>query len=147
MVEEADLKLALKIARIWAVLLLAVSAHAAPAPATSLSTLETAITLEAGRSAPSVSKLNLSQVGAGWANHGAERLIDHVEIGGEIKALQWQYDASASRMGTDLVQFVYEASPLRLTWEWRVRAVSGPIEHTIQIQNLGPEEVWLPLSG
>jgi hypothetical protein len=30
-------------------------------------------------------------------------------------------------------------------WRWRARAEHGPIEHSVSIQNLGDEPVWLPL--
>jgi alpha-galactosidase len=43
--------------------------------------------------------------------------------------------------------FVYESSRphLRLKWEWDARAAFGPVEHHTTIENLGSEEVWLPM--
>jgi hypothetical protein len=32
-----------------------------------------------------------------------------------------------------------------VVWQWRARAGHGPIEHTILIQNLSQQSVWLPL--
>jgi hypothetical protein len=34
---------------------------------------------------------------------------------------------------------------LSLKWKWKARAAFGPIEHTITVENLGGEEVWLPM--
>jgi hypothetical protein len=58
-----------------------------------------------------------------------------------------QTDRAGSRFESTQIQLVYVAdSPrLRLVWEWQARAGHGPIEHTISIQNLSKEPVWLPL--
>jgi hypothetical protein len=59
----------------------------------------------------------------------------------------WRLDRSASRFGSNRIQLVYvtDSPHMRLEWQWRVRAGHGPIEHTIMIQNLSSETVWLPL--
>ena len=92
--------------------------------------------------------LRLLTIGGGtWNNRALETLIDHVSINGAVTALQWQYQPAESSADDMQVRFVYEsASPhLRLYWEWRVRSSPGPIEHTIRIENLSQEEMWLPL--
>ncbi len=63
------------------------------------------------------------------------------------RPLQWLFQPAASLANSTLVRFVYtSASPhLRVTWEWRVRAAPGPLEHRIRIENLSGEEIWLPL--
>ena len=45
------------------------------------------------------------------------------------------------------VVFVYESDGphLRLSWEWQARADFGPVEHRITVENLGADEVWLPM--
>jgi hypothetical protein len=63
--------------------------------------------------------------------------------------LHWKLDPSAGQVDAKHISFVYEtASPrLRLTWEWRAPAVTGPIEHRIHIQNLDSHEIWIPLQA
>ena len=50
-------------------------------------------------------------------------------------------------MDAQHVEFVYESSEphVQLRWQWRARAHFGPIEHSIQVVNLSPNELWLPL--
>ena len=45
------------------------------------------------------------------------------------------------------VTAIYRCSnpPLQLTWEWRARLGAGPIEHTIEIDNLDNRVIDLPL--
>ncbi len=45
------------------------------------------------------------------------------------------------------IAFVYDCSTpaLRLTWEWKAPASTGPVEHTIHIENLGASEIWIPM--
>ncbi len=61
--------------------------------------------------------------------------------------LRWKLDALKSHAGARSATFVYEnSSPrLRLAWKWVVRSGSGPIEHTITIENLSGAELWMPL--
>ncbi|MGI8960156.1 MAG: glycoside hydrolase family 36 protein [Bryobacteraceae bacterium] len=82
-----------------------------------------------------------------WINDTPEKLIESVDIDGRSVKLNWKFNRQASRIGPRDVGFVYEsASPkLRLTWEWKTPASTGPIEHTIHIQNLEAKELWIPL--
>ncbi len=41
--------------------------------------------------------------------------------------------------------YVADSPRLKAVWRWRARADFGPIEHSVSIQNLGDEPVWLPL--
>jgi Melibiase/Glycosyl hydrolase family 36 C-terminal domain len=103
------------------------------------------ITVEAGSAAPKLLQLSLN--GATLQNQAAETLIDHVEVRGEQRSIRWTFNPGLSSFDEHSIRVVYDAiSPsLRLSWEWQVRSGFGPIEHTIRIQNLGKDEVWLPL--
>jgi Melibiase/Glycosyl hydrolase family 36 C-terminal domain len=61
--------------------------------------------------------------------------------------VNWRLDRGASRFESKDIQIVYVADspPLKAVWRWRARAEHGPIEHSVSIQNLGDEPVWLPL--
>jgi hypothetical protein len=106
-----------------------------------LSTSETTISLNPAPNAPRLLALNSER------NQAAEKLIDHVEANGRTMPLRWQLRSSDTSADQKAVQFTYDCvNPhLRLVWEWRARAASGPIEHTIRIQNLSQAELWLPL--
>jgi hypothetical protein len=84
-----------------------------------------------------------------WNNRADEPLPTSVEVNGATVPLKWQLKPELGESGGSLrkVVFVYEcANPhLRLRWEWEARADFGPIEHRIAIENLGSEEVWLPM--
>ena len=53
----------------------------------------------------------------------------------------------ATRSDSTQMALVYDAAAprLRLTWWWRARAAEGPLEHGVRIENIGHENVWLPL--
>jgi hypothetical protein len=127
--------------RLWAVSFLAAAAPCVLAqPAATIQTRETFIELRAQNN-PRLARLGT------WPNQTPEKLIDSVTIDGHPTALTWKFNAQQSVINHRRVEFIYEcASPkLRLTWEWNARALTGPIEHTIHIQNLGPQEIWIPL--
>ena len=111
-----------------------------------LASAETAIAVVAGEHGPRLSTLSL-RGSASWTNRIEETLPAQIEVGGMAQPLAWHLDRRASRVDRKQIQFVYTAdSPrLRLVWQWRARAGHGPLEHTISIQNLGGEAVWLPL--
>ncbi len=111
-----------------------------------IATAETAIVVEAGEHAPRLVSLTLRGA-AGWKNVRNETLPEHVEIHGAAQPVTWRLDPSASRFESKDIQIVYLAdSPrLKVVWRWRVRANFGPIEHSVSIQNLSDEPVWLPL--
>ncbi len=112
-----------------------------------LQSADTAIYVQARASSPRVLRLQATGQ-AGWTNRASEQLIEFVEVGAQRFPLQWKLNHGASLLeNSRRVVFVYETSSprLRLTWEWRVRAAYGPIEHQIRIQNLDSRELWLPL--
>src|SRR6266566_3973255 len=82
-----------------------------------------------------------------WVNDAPERFIDSLEIEGRSVKLDWKLNSQASRIDGHEIAFVYEsASPkLRLTCEWKASGSTGPIEHTIHIENLEAKELWIPL--
>ena len=112
-----------------------------------LKTAETQLRVEAGPSAPRLSRLQNDT--ATWENRAAETLIPEVEIAGQPVALVWRLNSADSHADEHLVNFVYDTDTphLRLTWEWQVRSGHGPIEHQIRIENRGSAEVWLPLQS
>jgi hypothetical protein len=82
-----------------------------------------------------------------WINDTPEKFIESVEVDGRSVKLDWKLNNQASRIDSHEIAFVYESSSpkLRLTWEWKAAASTGPIEHTIHIQNLEAKELWIPL--
>jgi len=117
-----------------------------------LSSAETSIAVEVGELAPRLTALRLRGANAlrgasAWINRADETLPEHVEIRGVTQPVVWRLDRAASHFDSKLIQLVYLAdSPqLKAVWEWRARAVEGPLEHTVSIQNLSGESVWLPL--
>jgi len=111
-----------------------------------LATADTAIAVEAGEQAPRLDTLRLRGAMV-WKNRAAEALPDHIEVRGAAHPLVWRLDRAASRFDSKEIQLVYttESPRLNLVWRWRARAGYGPIEHTLLIQNLSNETVWLPL--
>jgi hypothetical protein len=111
-----------------------------------LHTTDTTLEFEAGANAPRVTSLTGTGKSS-WTNRRAESPIDHAIINGQNIPLQWTFDSGASKSDSSRIALVYaSANPkLRLTWEWAVRADRGPIEHTIHIENLSGQELWLPL--
>ncbi len=111
-----------------------------------LATADTAIAVEAGEQAPRLATLRLRGAMA-WKNRAAEALPDHIEVRGAAQPVVWRLDRAASRFDAKQIELVYttESPRLNLVWRWRARAGYGPIEHTILIQNLSNETVWLPL--
>lgn len=122
-------------------------AHAAVAKLQAeIATAETAIAVEAGEHAPRLVTLK-PRGAAAWTNAREETLPEQVVIHDSAQAVTWRLDRSASRFAAKDIQIVYSADSPRLkaVWHWRARADRGPIEHSLSIQNLGDEPVWLPL--
>ena len=111
-----------------------------------LASADTAIAVEAGEQAPRLATLRLRGAMA-WKNRAAEAPPDHIEVRGAAQPLVWRLDRAASRFDSKQIELVYatESPRLNLMWRWCVRAGHGPIEHTVLIQNLSNETVWLPL--
>ncbi len=112
----------------------------------SIHTGDTLLKLQEGVEAPRLVSLE-SGPSPIWSNSISEQLIASVEQGGRTLPLRWKLDALKSHAGARSATFVYEnSSPrLRLAWKWVVRSGSGPIEHTITIENLSGAELWMPL--
>jgi Melibiase/Glycosyl hydrolase family 36 C-terminal domain len=111
-----------------------------------LVTADTSIAVEAGEHAPRLRTLKGGGAAA-WENRALETLPEQVEVGGAARALLWRLDRLASRADATQIQWVYlsDAPRLKLKWQWRARAGLGPLEHTVTIENLGGESLWLPL--
>jgi hypothetical protein len=123
----------------------AVHADDSRSPQGELASAETAIAVVAGEHAPRLTVLRLRGATA-WKNRADETLPEQVEVHGAAQPLVWRLDRPASRFESKQIQLVYvtDSPRMRLKWLWRVRAGLGPIEHSILIQNLSDEPVWLP---
>jgi Melibiase/Glycosyl hydrolase family 36 C-terminal domain len=111
-----------------------------------LSSAETAIAVEAGEHAPRLTTLTLRGA-TSWKNRADETLPAQIEVHGVAQPVVWRLDRAASRFEHQLIQLVYVTDSPRLValWQWRARAGRGPLEHTLSIQNLSRESIWLPL--
>lgn len=111
-----------------------------------LQTSDTKIVIEAGDTNPRLIRLEVPGEPT-WENRASETLIPSVEIGDAKVPVHWQLDRSTSRSDEKGASFVYEsATPhLRLMWIWKIPVAYGPIEHQIRIENLGSQELWIPM--
>ncbi len=111
-----------------------------------LATADTILTLSAGAENPSVLSL-ANSAGAVWKSQQPQRLIDNVQLDGSWEPLHWRLESAKRDPARHSVTVVYRSSKprLRLHWEWRARERSGPIEHTIRIENMETRVVGLPL--
>jgi hypothetical protein len=111
-----------------------------------IATADTSIVVEAGEQVPRLLTLALRGATA-WNNTRDEALPEQVKINEAALAVTWRLDRGATRFKSNDIQIVYVADSPRLkaVWRWRARADFGPIEHSLSIQNLGDETVWLPL--
>ncbi len=111
-----------------------------------LASADTAIAVDAGEHAPRLATLKARGTPA-WNNRADETLPEQVEIHGAAQPLVWRLDRAASRFATTQIELVYvsDSPRLKLEWQWRSRDRHGPLEHSIVIQNLSDQEVWLPL--
>ncbi|HEY1901073.1 MAG TPA: alpha-galactosidase [Terracidiphilus sp.] len=109
-------------------------------------TTDARVELRAGPVAPRLVRLSGAS-GPAWSNDEQETLPASVEVNGAHVPLTWQLKPELGHKDPRKVKFVYEsASPhLRLNWIWEARAGFGPIEHRITVENLGDQEVWLPM--
>jgi hypothetical protein len=124
----------------------AVHADDSRRPTGELASADTVIAVEAGEHAPRLTQLKARGATA-WTNQADETLPERLEVHGAAQPVVWRLDRSASHFESREIQLGYRAgSPRRrLTWRGRARAGHGPIEHSILIQNLSNESVWLPL--
>ncbi len=114
--------------------------------AASIRTEQTTLELRAEATAPRVLRLRGATDNT-WISSAWETLIDSVEIDAQRVPILWTFNREASHADNRHVAFVYDSvSPkLRLTWEWRAAAETGPIEHTIHIENRESRPLWIPL--
>ena len=116
------------------------------APAIHIANDDTAISIAANTSSPAV--LNLTQSGCPvWIGQPSDTLVKSAEIGSSTTNISWKFNANLTQADPTHIRLVYESVEprLRLFWEWRARAAHGPIEHSIQIQNLSLQEIWLSM--
>ena len=126
-------------------LLLVVAPWLCRAQISEIRTTETQVRVEPGPTAPRL--LTLQAAATQWRNGEPQKLIDQARIGDRVIPVHWQLNRAASHSDQRRTVYVYDSkSPsLRLSWEWTARAIHGPVEHTIRIQNLGTQETWIPL--
>jgi alpha-galactosidase len=112
-----------------------------------LSTSDTVLELTAGPSAPAILSLGGHRQNL-WRNRAPEFLPSFVELGGARLPLTWRLVPHSAKIDARHVTFVYESKEphLRLSWQWTVRAAFGPIEHSIEVENLDSREVWMPVT-
>ena len=126
---------------------LAATGAAAQITAT-LHSRETTIVLHAGDEAPSLGSLQSGTLPL-WSNNTSEPLIGSVEQNCQQIPLQWKLDrseskGSAANSGRASSTDLHLPSP-RLTWQWSLRDQTGPVEHSIRIENLDSKALWIPL--
>jgi hypothetical protein len=116
-----------------------------PSVTAELASAETSIVVEAAEHAPRLRTLKGPADGV-WTNRSEEILPEDAEIHGTPQRLAWHLDRAATHFSAKEIELVYLAddAQLKLLWRWRVQADHGPIEHSITIQNLGADPVWLP---
>ncbi len=119
------------------------SFHAATA---TLNSTDIHIKVSAGIQAPFLLSIS-GKPGNTWHNTEAETLPSQIYVAKMSVPVSWSFKPNLSSANSHQVDFVYESAKphLQLHWRWYVRSASGPIEHSIQIVNLGDEEIWLPL--
>jgi hypothetical protein len=128
-------------------LLLSYASCAAVAQTTArLATSDVGLELRAGKTAPRLERI-AGSAQAVWNNQSDESLPASVEVDGANVAVTWELQAKSGTSDAHRVEFVYESAHphLRLHWVWQARAGFGPVEHTIKVENLSGEELWLPM--
>ena len=129
-----------------AALSLAAQPQQSQTKASVLATFDVRIEIIAASHAPALVSF-AGRAGNAWRNRREETLPATVEIDGATVPLAWQHIAERDVASAHRVVLVYESaqSHLRLSSQWEARAAFGPIEHRITVENLGTEEVWLPM--
>lgn len=111
-----------------------------------IQTNDTILELRATTQAPQVVTLS-NTAGQVWQNRMAEKPIAFAVIGGKEVPLAWHFNSRESQRRAGQITFVYDCDSPRLRWRWiwSARTGFGPIEHSIEIQNLSEQEIWIPL--
>ncbi len=110
-----------------------------------VSTSDTTLVVRAGERVPAVVSLRVG--GINWENHGPEKMIGRVRIGGEWQPVHWKLSSVDATGLPRRVIMIYESDVphLRLQWSWEARARAGPIEHAVTLTNLGERPLELPV--
>lgn len=108
------------------------------------------IKLRAGVDGPELLSLSRGKnagLGFSWNNEATELLPSQVTVNGVDVPVHWIFDGKASVADENHAAFVYESSSpkMRLTWEWKARADFGAVEHSIRVENLSTQEIWLSM--
>lgn len=111
-----------------------------------LATADTSMTFIAGNNSPSVVNLE-DNTGLVWKNTQSEQLIRQVRVEGVWQPVNWRLISISRNLTGKSITAIYRSSEpsLQLVWEWQARLGTGPIEHTIEIDNLDTRTVELPL--
>jgi hypothetical protein len=111
-----------------------------------VATRDVTLALRAGEHAPALAWVS-GIPGFHFTNAADEPLPASVEVNGDQVALTWELKPELAHADKRHVVFVYESAEphLRLSWEWQARADFGPIEHSITVENLSGQEIWLPM--
>ena len=141
-----DRNCGVRLRHFWIVALFGLVGVATAQTPISLKTRTTAVEVAAADSSPRLVYIQGDSSNQ-WINSAQTSLISTAEIDGEPIPLDWHLDRNATTSTATAISLVYEtANPhLRMWWEWRTRDDSGPIEHTVRIQNLSGRTIWLPL--
>jgi hypothetical protein len=118
-----------------------------PIPETvTLNSTDIHITVAAGIQGPSLISISGTPHNV-WHNQEIESPPAQITIDNASVPLTWSFRPDLSLADSHHVELVYESAKphLQLRWQWKVRADSGPIEHSVQIANLTGQEIWLPL--
>ena len=104
------------------------------------------ISVRADAHAPSLISIS-GRPGNIWHNEEVEAPPPQIYVDNVSIPVNWSFKPDLSRADAHHVEFVYESAKphLRLCWQWIVRGDSGPVEHSIEVQNLSGQEIWLPL--
>jgi hypothetical protein len=121
-------------------------AGAEPRCAATLSHSDLTLCAETSGSGPSIAFIE-SKGMARFPITGTETIPATVERGGKSLSVQWIRKPELDRIANGRIEFVYESIQphLRLNWIWEARSDSGAMEHRITVENLGKEELWLPM--
>jgi len=111
-----------------------------------IQTSDVSLELTAGSKAPKLLRISALRAST-WNNAIEEGLPSSIEVDGSVVLIQWTFEPELTKLEPHRVVFVYESTRphLRLNWQWEARASFGPVEHSIQIENLSNQEIWLPL--
>jgi len=103
------------------------------------------ITIDISSRGPSLSSIH--RLDTVLRNSVSEILPTSAEVNGISTLLYWHFVPALAPTDKRKAVFVYESDTphLRLSWEWQARADHGPLEHRITVENLGTDEVWLPM--